>query len=445
MQPPPTSPRWRECWRLAWPLILSNLSVPLLGMVDTAVVGRLPEAHHLAAVALGSTVAGVLYFLFGFLRMGTTALAAQALGAGDGLELRATLARGLLVAAGLGTALAASAPLTVAAAVLLFAPEPAARDGMAAYLAVRLLGAPAALATLALLGWFLGLQDARRPLALMLATNALNAALSVALVHGLGMAAGGVALATVLAEHAGLALALLLARRRWRELGGAPPRAAVLVGARLRRLFAVNRDLFLRSLLLEAVFLAVAALGSRQGEVTLAANAVLMTLFTAAAYGLDGFAHAVEALVGRAVGARSPDELRAAVRAGFGLAGALALLMSAAFALLGPALVDLLTTLPEVREAARRFLPYAALVPVVAVWAFLYDGVFFGATRTAALRDGMLLAALLFALAAAVLVPALGNHGLWLALLAFLAARGAILALAYGRSPGGGAVAFARG
>ena len=434
---------FRECWRLAWPLILSNLSVPLLGMVDTAAVGHLPDPRHLAAVALGANVTGVLYFMLGFLRMGTTALAAQALGGRDPLELRAVLARGLLVALALGLALVALRPLTVAFAGLVMAPEPGTRDGLATYLTIRMLGAPAALGGFVLLGWLLGLQDARRPLVLMLAMNGLNAALCVLLVFGFGLATAGVATATVLSEYAGLALGLLLVRHRWRDLGGMPPRSSVLVAASFRRLFAVNRDLFLRSLLLEAVFLAQAALGSRLGEVTLAANAVLMTLFTASAYGLDGFAQAAEALVGRAVGARSAGDLREAVRASFAAAAMLAVLMTLAYALLGPALVGLLTSLPEVRATAQAFLPYAALVPVVAVWAFLYDGVFFGATRTAELRNGMVLAALGFAAAAYLLVPRFGNHGLWLAFLAFLGARGLILATIYRRADG--AVAFARG
>lgn len=434
---------FRETWRLAWPLILSNLSVPLLGMVDTAVVGHLPEPHHLAAVALGATVLSVLYFLFGFLRMGTTGLAAQALGAGDRLELRATLVRGLLVALGLGLLLLAAAPFAIAGARLLLAPSPEADPGLAAYIGIRLCGAPAALGSFVLLGWLLGLQDARRPLVLMLATNALNALLSLALVLGLGMAAAGVALATVLAEWSGLLLGFVLLRPHWRRLGGRPPRQAVMVAARFRRLLLVNRDLFLRSLLLEAVFLAMAALGSRLGEATLAANAVLLTLFTAAAYGLDGFAHATEALVGRAVGARSSAALRSAVRAGFASGALLAVLMSLGFALLGPTLIDLLTGLAEIRSLAREHLAYAALVPVVAVWAFLYDGLFFGATRTAELRNGMLAATAVFALAALVLLPAFGNHGLWLAFLAFLGARGLILALIYRRAEG--AVAFARG
>lgn len=430
----PTHARARS-WQLAWPLILSNLSVPLLGVVDTATVGHLDAPHHLGAVALGATLMGVIYFLFGFLRTGTTALAAQALGAGDTFELRAVLARGLLVAAVLGFLTLAAAPLVLRLSETLFAPTPEVLAEYRTYVGLRCLGAPAALASFAVLGWLLGLQDARRPLVIMLATNGLNAVLDIVLVFGFGMAAGGVALATVVAEHAGLVLGLALIRGSWRRHGGWPGGARVLVAARIRRLVAVNRDLFLRSAMLESAFLALTALSSRQGEVVLAANGVLLNFFTAAAYGLDGFAHAAEAMVGRAAGARDLSAFKAAVRAGFLNAALLAAAMTLLFAGAGPAAVRLMTDLPEVRAAALAALPWVVLLPLVSVWAFLFDGVFFGATRTAELRNGMALALVLFAGAVAVLEPLLGNHGLWLAFILFMAGRGVILALIYQRSP----------
>jgi MATE family multidrug resistance protein len=430
---------YRDSWRLAWPLILSNLSVPLLGVVDTAVVGHLPSPHYLGAVALGATLMSVLYFVFGFLRMGTTALAAQAFGAADGGELRAVLCRGLLLALGLGLVVLASGPVVTALGGRLFAPPPAILVEFERYLAIRLFGAPAALATFVILGWILGLQDSRRPLLLMVGTNGINAALDVAFVFGLGMTADGVALATVIAEYAGLGLGFALIRADWRRRGGWPGRDRVLVAARFRRLLAVNRDLFLRSLMLESAFLAFTALGSRQGELILAANAILMHFFTAAAYGLDGFAHAAEAMVGRAVGARDGAGFKAAVRAGFANAALLAVLMTLLFWLLGPWAIGLMTGLADVREAAATFLPWAVALPAVSVWAFLFDGVFFGATRTAELRDGMAASLALFALLAWLLLPAFANHGLWLAFLLFLLGRGAILGLVYWRAGRGAA------
>ena len=423
----------RESWRLAWPLILSNLSVPLLGVVDTAVVGHLDSPRYLGGVALGALVMSVLYWMFGFLRMGTTALTAQAFGAADPVETRAALARALLLALGFGLLVLLAGPLVFQASLRLFAPSAEVAVEFERYLTIRLFGAPAALANMALLGWLLGLQDSRRPLLLMIATNAVNALLSVLFVFGLGWATAGVAAGTVIAEYAGLGLGLAVVGRIWRRHGGWPGRGAILVLAQFCRLFAVNRDLFLRSLMLEAAFLAFAAIGSRQGEVVLAANAVLMNFFTAAAYGLDGFAHAAEALVGRTVGARDRPGFRAAVRASFANAALLAVLMTLAFALGGGWGVRLMTGLPEVRAQAMAFLPYIVVLPLMSVWAFVFDGIYFGATRTAELRNGMAVSLAIFAVLAGLLVPAFGNHGLWLAFLIFLLGRAVVLALIYRR------------
>ena len=423
----------RESWRLAWPLILSNLSVPLLGVVDTAVVGHLDSPRYLGGVALGALVMSVLYWMFGFLRMGTTALTAQAYGAGDGDETRAALGRALLLAAALGLAVILAGPLVGAAGVRLFAPGPEVLVEFRRYLEIRLFGAPAALANMALLGWLLGLQDSRRPLLLMLLTNGINAALAILFVLGLGLATAGVATATVIAEYAGLALGFLIVRRTWRGQGGWPGWPRIMILSRFRRLLAVNRDLFLRSLMLEGAFLTFTAIGSRQGEVVLAANAVLMNFFTIAAYGLDGFAHAAEAMVGRAVGARDRAGFGAAVGASFANAAVLALLMTLAFALLGGWGIRVMTGLAEVRAQATIYLPYVVLVPVVSVWAFVFDGIYFGATRTAELRNGMAVTLALFAVTAALLVPAFGNHGLWLTFLIFLGGRALVLWLIYRR------------
>ena len=434
----------RECWRLAWPLILANLSVPLLGLVDTAVVGHLPAPHFLAGVALGAVVVGVLYFMFGFLRMGTTGLCAQALGAGDTRELRAIPLRALLLSSVLGLVIVLLSWPMLSLAETIFAPPPQVQDSLATYLLIRLLGAPAALGSFVVLGWLLGLQDSRGPLALLIVTNAVNAVLALLLVLCLGLGVAGVALATLVAEYVGLAAGVVLVRRRRRQhRHGRVGLAEVMVRERFVRLVVVNRDIFLRSAAIEAAYLAFAALGSRQGEVVLAANAVLMNFLTLASYGLDGFAHAAEAMVGKAVGARDPRGVQAAARAAFGLAAGLAAAMTAGFLLAGPALVALLTDIPAVRATALAYLAFAAALPVVAVWAFVLDGLFFGATRTADLRNATVAAMLVFAAAALVLPGRFGNTGLWSALLLFMAARGAFLGLLYWRAESG--AAFARG
>jgi multidrug resistance protein, MATE family len=422
---------YHEAWRLAWPLILSNLTVPLLGIVDTAVVGHLPQPHYLGAVAIGALVFNVLYFVFGFLRMGTTGLTAQAFGRADADELRAGLLRPLLLAALIAAVLLACGPLIVRAAMALF--EPSARIGaeLEGYLRIRLLGAPAGLANMVLLGWLLGLQNARGPMALLIVTNALNMALDLLFVLGFGWAVRGVATATVCAEYGGTALGFWLARRQLRGLSGAWHWPAILQGDAFRRLLAVNRDIMLRSLSLEAAFLGFTALSSRQGEVVLAANAVLLNFLVFAAFGLDGFAHAAEAMVGRHVGRGDVAGFRAATRANLGLALALALLLALAFAAGGGFGIELMTGLAEVRATALSYLPYLVVLPLVAVFAFLFDGIFIGATRTAEMRNGMVLALGVFLGSVALLMPPLGNHGLWLAMLLFMAARGIWLGACY--------------
>jgi multidrug resistance protein, MATE family len=435
----------KESFRLAWPLVLSNLSVPLLGMVDTAVVGHLPEPYALGGVALGANLTSALYFAFGFLRMGTTALTAQALGARDDLEIRATAWRAFLLAGGIGLLVMLAIPLALALGSALFAPEAAIDAEFRGYLRIRLLGAPLALANAVILGWLLGMQDAKGPLLLLIVTNLVNAALDVLFVWGLGFTAPGVALATVLAESFGLALGIWLLRRHLQGLvvQVTPSRAQVMAIAAFQRLFRINRDLFLRTVLLQVAFLSFMALASRQGPIFLAANAILMHFFMLASHGLDGFAYAAEAMVGRAVGARDAAALRAAARAGFVNAGLLALLIGLAFWLAAPWIIDLLTAIEPVRATALDYRLVVAVLPLVAIWAFLFDGIFIGATRTGELRNAMLGAILAYGVAAAALVPAFGNPGLWAAMLVFLGARGLLLALVYRRA--GFGESFVRG
>jgi MATE family multidrug resistance protein len=420
---------YREAWRLAWPLILSNLSIPLLGIVDTAVIGHLPSPHYLGAVAIGSVVLSVAYFLFGFLRMGTTGLTAQAFGHADRVECFGWLVRGILLAVLIAAALLLLTNPLIAAVMVVFDPGARIEGELATYLAIRLLGAPAALVTMVLLGWLLGLQNARGPMTLLIVTNGINIVLALLFVLGFGWAVAGVAWATVTAEYGGLALGLWLVRRR---LAAWPWRAVWRPDA-FRRLLAVNRDMFLRSLFLEAAFVAFSALGARQGEVILAANAVLFNLHLLATYGLDGFAHAAEAMVGRRVGAGDAPGLRAAVRANIALAFGLALLLGLALAALGPAGVRGMTGIAEVRATALAYLPYLIAAPLISVWAFLLDGVFIGATRTPEMRNGMAVSLAAFGLAAWLLMPLWGNHGLWLAFLVLMSARGLWLGVIYAR------------
>lgn len=414
---------YRRTWSLAWPIILSNSSIPLVGAVDTAVMGHLPDAAYIGAAALGATLFSIIYWGFGFLRMGTTGFVAQALGAGDGAEVRAALLRALLIAATLGLALwALQLPIAQAAFAVIEG-----SDRIEAltrtYYDWRIWSAPAVFANYAVLGTLIGLQRTRTVLIHQLALNGANVGLDLLFVPVLGFGVEGVAAASVLAEYGAVGLGLLLVRRHLRVLPGLGHRVTVLEPLALGALVAVNGNIFVRTICLVLSFFYFAAVGARLGDVTLAANAVLLQLQFFLAYGLDGFAHAAEGLVGSAWGARDRLRFRVAVRTTTVCALGVSAGYAAVYALLGPVFIGWMTDLPEVRAVARAFLPWMIAAPLVSVWSFQLDGIFIGTTRTAEMRNGMLISAAGFWLAVQVLVPALGNHGLWLALMLLLALR----------------------
>ena len=417
----------RSVWRLAVPIILSNLSTPLLGAVDTAVMGHLPDAAYVGAVAVGAMLFSFLYWGFGFLRMGTTGFAAQAFGAGDRDELRATLGRPLLLAGLLGAGLIAlQAPIGWAAFRLVEA-SPQVEGFARAYYQIRIWSAPFALTNYAVLGWLLGTQRARTALLLQVVLNGTNALLDLVFVLGLGWTIAGVAAASLIAEIVaaglGLAICALLVRRE----GGRWVWARIADRARLVKLFRVNRDIFLRTLSLIFAFAYFTAKGAEMGETRLAANAILMQLQQFLSFGLDGFAHAAEILAGNAVGAKDRPGFRRACRAASGSALALAGCAALAFWLAGPGIIRLFTDLAEVRATAAAYLPWMVLSPFVSVWPFMLDGIFIGATRTTAMRNAMLASLAIYLAACWTLIPLFDNHGLWAALMIFMAARGLTL------------------
>ena len=434
----------RRVWVLAGPIIISNLSTPLLGAVDTAVVGRLPDPAYIGGVAVGAIVFNFLYWGFGspkscaFLRMGTTGFTAahghdriHRPSAGDPDELRATLLRPLILAAGLGLLLIAlQAPIGLTAFALFGAS--AGVEGFAAdYYGIRIWSAPATLINYAVLGWLLGTQRARAALLLQVSLNGLNIVLDVAFVIGFGWGIEGVALASVISEVAAAALGLTIVGRALARQGGRWDRERLLRRDRLTALLRVNRDIFLRTLALIFAFGYFTARGAEMGDVTLAANAILLHLQTFMSYGLDGFAHATEILAGGAVGARSRSAFRQAVRASTLWAAGLAAVVAVVYWLLGPAIIDLFTGIEKVRYAAVGYLPWVVASPLISVWSYQLDGIFIGATRTGAMRNAMALSLLVYLAACWLLIPALDNDGLWLAFLIFMAARAVTLAACY--------------
>ncbi|WP_431300998.1 MATE family efflux transporter [Tabrizicola sp. BL-A-41-H6] len=409
-------------FRIAGPIVLSNATVPLLGAVDTAVIGQLGQAAPLGAVGIGAVILATLYWAFGFLRMSTSGLAAQAQGAGDMAERSAILIRALIIGGTAGLAL-------VVAQVLLFtgafavAPASAEVEGLARqYLAIRIWGAPATIGLYALTGWLIGLERTKGVLILQLWQNGLNIGLDLWFVIGLGWGVPGVAAATLIAEWTGLMLGLWLAR----DAFGPVLRAALARlpdPVALRLMFTASRDIMARTVILQLSFTSFVFLGARFGDVTLAANQVLMQFLEITAYALDGFAFAAEALIGQAVGARSAVESRRAgllcMQWGFGGAAVLA----GVFLLAGPQVIDLMTTAPEVREAARHYLPWLIAAPLIGVAAWIYDGIFIGAMLTGDMLRAMLVSVAVYVVALAVMIPAFGNHGLWAALMVLNATR----------------------
>jgi multidrug resistance protein, MATE family len=430
---PPEQPEplgHRRVLRIAAPIGLSNATIPLLGAVDTAVVGQLGEAAPIGAVGLGAIIIAMVYWMFSFLRMGTTGLVAQARGAGEDAEAAAVLLRGLLIAGAAGVMLIASQTLLVAGAFRIAPASPAVEALARDYLAIRIWGAPAAIAIYAVTGWLIAMERTGAVLALQLGMNGLNVGLDVLFVLGFGWGVSGVALATLIAEAAGLGVALwlcrdALVRLRWRE------RALVFDPVRLKRMATVNIDILIRSVILQASFTSFMFFGSGLGDVTLAANQILLQFVYVTAYALDGFAFAAEALVGQAMGARRRAMLRRSAALAFQWAGAGALGLSLAFLLGGGLLIDLMATSEPVRAEARRYLPWMALGPLLGAAAFILDGIFIGATRTQDMRNAMILSAAIYAAAVALLLPVLGNHGLWAALMLLFVVRALTLALRY--------------
>jgi len=421
--PTDDAPGYRRTWQLAWPIILANSSIPLVGAVDTAVMGHQPDAAYIGAVALGANLFSIIYWAFGFLRMGTTGFVAQAVGAGDGGEATAALKRALLIAAVLALAVWALQVPIAAIAFLAIDGSPRVESLTHTYFEWRIWSAPAAFANYAVLGTLIGLQRPRDVLVVQILLNATNVALDLLFVPVLGFGIEGVAAASVIAEFTAVGAGLWLVGRRLRALPRPGHPITLLEPAALRALVAVNGNIFVRTLCLVLALFYFTAVGTGIGEVAVAANAVLMQLQFFLSYGLDGFAHAVEGLAGSARGAARRDHFRAAVRTSTVCALAVALGYTVVYAVFGTTFIAWMTDLPEVRGMAATYLPWMLLVPVVAVWSFQLDGIFIGTTRTAEMRNGMLISAAAFWLATEWLVPALGNHGLWLAFTLFLALR----------------------
>lgn len=420
----------RRVLAIALPIVLSNATVPILGVVDTGVVGQLGEAAPIGAVGIGAIILSAVYWIFGFLRMGTTGLTSQAAGAGDTDEVQALLSRALLIGVAAGVVI-------IAVQVLLFrgafwiSPASAEVESLARdYMVIRVWSAPATIALYGITGWLIAQERTRAVLVIQVLMNGLNITLSFYLGLELGWGVEGVAWATFIAEWGGLALGLWLCRdafagTAWRTA------ARVFDVARLKHMAVVNTDILIRSVLLQAIFVSFLLYGADFGDVQLAANQILMQFLNVTAYALDGFAFAAEALVGQALGARARAALRRSAVLSSMWGAVICALLAVCFAVFGGMVIDIMSTSEDVRAAARIYLPYMVAAPIVGIAAWMLDGIFIGATRTKDMRNMMIISTIFYFASVIPLMAAFGNHGLWIGLLLSFVVRGATLAWKY--------------
>ena len=423
---------WRHIWTISWPVLLANITFPLVGAADTAMMGRLEDASFVGGVALGSLVFNFIYFGLGFLRMGTTGLVAQAHGRGDATAIEHHMVRGLVLAFCLGTGFVLATPLVLALTGVLLAASPAVEALMQQYVGIRLLAVPAAFANMVLLGCLFGRQHMRLVLVQIIFINVTNLALNILFVLGLGMAIEGVALASVAAQWTGLVLTLVLIRWQWRDLlAGIARRVfrfrpAWFDPAAFRRFFVIGGDIMIRTVLIllsEAVLLNNAA---TIGDLSLATAQLVLVMFSLISFGLDGYAHAAEALVGEAIGRRNLPMLDQVVRRTNILAGISALVISILAWAGGPLIIATLTSQADLAAMTLAHWHWVALLAPVAFMAFQMDGIFIGATRSREMRNAMILAFAGFLLAVLV-AGGYGLNGLLAAFTIYLGLRGITL------------------
>ena len=420
--------------KIALPSILTNITVPLLGLVDTAIVGHLGSAAYIGAIALGTTLMSMAYWGFGFLRMSTGGLTAQAVGEGSRERCFAILTRSLTWAL-LIAAILLLLQVPLLNAVLYFAEGTKEVQALAAtYFRILIWGAPAVLCLSSINGWFIGMQNATFPLLIAVVQNLMNILLSCIFVFGLGWSIKGVALGTLIAQYIGLLLALSLILRfrplpKTKDLRTALGKSSLLDTTFLR----MNRDIFLRTLCLLTVTSYFTFVGTRQGDLILASNALLMQFFLLFSYFMDGFAYAGEALGGKAFGANNRDAFRNITRRLFVWGGSMALMTAMVYYGLGTPILELLTDTPEVVRCATEYLPFVALIPLVSFPAFLFDGIFIGMSFTSGMLRALIVATVIFFALHLLTSQLWGNTALWVAFLAYLGMRGIVQAIALRR------------
>ena len=423
----------RRLWRMAGPMMLANIAVPLRGAVDTSMAGHLSEPYFLVAVAAGSTIFNFIFFAFNCLRMGTTAPTAQAFGAGNHAEVRAILWRALLLSSLISVSLLAMQLPIIDVALWMVPASIEAETHARTYFLIRIWGMPAALATYAFVGWLYGLEEARLPLFIQIVTNLINILLDFIFVFGFAWGVAGIAAAGLIADLAGLVIVVFVISRQLKRFKGITDWTLVLDVMRVVQMFVINRDIFLRTLCVISTTAIFIARSAGLGDLEAAANQILLNFVMFTSFGMDGIAFSAEALIGEAIGRRNLQQFRKVVRTVLVWTAILALLNVLIYSLFGLRIVYLMTDLEMVRRIAETYLIWSIMMPLVSSWAFSFDGIFIGATRTKTMRNTMFLAFAVFLSFVFGPFYELNNHFLWLAFFMFLTVRGGLLVAFYPR------------
>ena len=435
----------KEILSLAIPSIVTNITVPLLGLVDVAIVGHMGDASYIGAIAVGTMMMNVICWLFGFLRMGTSGMTSQAYGRGDSKEAATILFQAIALGAAIGILFVLFQPLLLRLFLFFMRPSDEIRAFASVYFHVCVFGLPAALVMYGLTGWFIGMQDTRTPMTVSIFQNIVNIMTSLLLVYVFGMKVEGVALGTLTAQYSGLLLALYILRRKYASHYQLLFSQFTLMPGdyssfsykhTLNRFFRVNRDIFLRTLFLVAVNAAFTSVGSRQGDVILAVNTLLFQFFTLYSYIMDGFAYAGEAICGKYYGAGNAPSFHACIRRLFAWGVIMTVVYTAAYYFGANDILHVLSNEQTVIEASEPYLLWVALIPVAGMGAFIWDGVFIGITDSRGMLLSCFVAAIVFAIMLTLFFTTMGNHALWLALLSYLLARGVMQTMLFWRSKG---------
>ena len=433
----------KEILSLAIPSIVTNITVPLLGLVDVAIVGHMGDASYIGAIAVGTMMMNVICWLFGFLRMGTSGMTSQAYGRGDSKEAATILFQAIALGAAIGILFVLFQPLLLRLFLFFMRPSDEIRAFASVYFHVCVFGLPAALVMYGLTGWFIGMQDTRTPMTVSIFQNIVNIMTSLLLVYVFGMKVEGVALGTLTAQYSGLLLALYILRRKYAshyqllfsQFTLKPgDYSSFSYKHTLNRFFRVNRDIFLRTLFLVAVNAAFTSVGSRQGDVILAVNTLLFQFFTLYSYIMDGFAYAGEAICGKYYGAGNAPSFHACIRRLFAWGVIMTVVYTAAYYFGANDILHVLSNEQTVIEASEPYLLWVALIPVAGMGAFIWDGVFIGITDSRGMLLSCFVAAIVFAIMLSLFFTTMGNHALWLALLSYLLARGVMQTLLFWRA-----------